>query len=92
MINYHQFLHIQTKGKGLLEITQEVQDFVRDSIIISGLCNMFVRHILVSLIIQENADRPVQRDLEYFLGKLVPENDLGYTHTVESADDIPSHI
>ena len=45
-----------------------------------------------SLLIQENADPDVQNDLEYFLGKLVPENDLGYTHTVEGPDDMPSHI
>ena len=65
---------------------------VHDSKITSGLCNLFVRHTSASLIIQENADPDVQRDLEYFLGKLVPQTDLGYTHTVEGPDDMPSHI
>jgi len=92
MKNYQQVLHIQTTGKGLREITRQVGDVVRDSKITSGLCNLFVRHTSASLIIQENADPDVQRDLEYFLGKLVPETDLGYTHTVEGPDDMPSHI
>ena len=92
MKNYQQVLHIKTTGKGLLEITREVRDVVRDSKITSGLCSLFVRHTSASLIIQENADLDVQRDLEYFLGKLVPETDLGYNHTVEGPDDMPSHI
>ena len=92
MKNYQKVLNIQTKGKGLWEITREVNDVVQDSKINSGLCSLFVQHTSASLIIQENADPDVQSDLEYFLGKLVPENDLGYTHTVEGPDDMPSHI
>ena len=92
MKNYQQVLHIKTKGKGLQEITREVKDVVHDSKINSGICSLFISHTSTSLIIQENADPDVQRDLEYFLGKLVPENDLGYTHTVEGSDDMPSHI
>ena len=92
MGNYQQILNIKTTGKGLREITREVNDVVRDSKIISGLCNLFVRHTSASLIIQENADPDVQSDLEYFFGKLVPENDLVYNHTVEGPDDMPSHI
>ena len=67
MKNYQQVLHIQTTGKGLQEITKEVRDVVRDSKLTSGLCSLFVRHTSASLIIQENADPDVQRDLEYFL-------------------------
>ncbi len=92
MKNYQQVLQIQTTGKGLLEITREVRNVVHDSAITSGFCNLFVRHTSASLIIQENADPDVQRDLEYFLAKLVPETDIGYTHTVEGPDDMPSHI
>ena len=92
MKNYQQVLHINTTGKGLREITKEVRNVVLDSKITSGLCHLFVRHTSASLIIQENADPDVQRDLEYFLGKLVPETDLSYTHTVEGPDDMPSHI
>ena len=92
MKNYQQILHIKTTGKGLREITKDVRDAVHDSKITSGLCHLFVRHTSASLIIQENAAPNVQRDLEYFLGKLVPESDLGYTHTVEVPDYIPSYI
>ena len=65
---------------------------ISESEITSGLCNIFVRHTSASLVIQENADPDVIQDLEYFFGKLVPENDLGYTHTTEGPDDMPSHI
>ena len=92
MKNYQKVLQIKTTGKGLREITREVSDVVIDSKIISGLCNLFLRHTSASLIIQENADPDVQQDLEYFLGKLVPEKDLGYTHTLEGPDDMASHI
>jgi len=92
MHNFQQVLRIQTQGKGLQEITHEVQHIVQASKITCGLCNLFVRHTSASLVIQENADPDVQRDLEYFFGKLVPENDLGYTHTMEGPDDMPSHI
>ena len=92
MHNFQQVLQIQTQIKGLQEITHEVQQVVQVSKITCGLCNLFVRHTSASLVIQENADPDVQRDLEYFFGKLVPENDLGYTHTMEVPDDMPSHI
>jgi secondary thiamine-phosphate synthase enzyme len=92
MHNFQQVLRIQTQGKGLQEITHDVQHVVQASKITCGLCNLFVRHTSASLVIQENADPDVQRDLEYFFGKLVPENDLGYTHTMEGPDDMPSHI
>ena len=89
---FQQVLKIQTRGKGLQEITSEVREVVKASEITSGLCNLFVRHTSSSLVIQENADPDVQKDLEYFFRKLVPENDLGYTHTSEGPDDMPSHI
>ena len=92
MYNFQQVLQIKTQGKSLLEITHEVQQVVQASKINCGLCNLFIRHTSASLVIQENADPDVQRDLEYFFGKLVPENDLGYTHTTEGPDDMPSHI
>ena len=89
---YQQILQIQTLGKGLQVITRKVQQVIRESEITSGLCNLFVRHTSASLVIQENADPDVIKDLEYFFGKLVQENDLGYTHTTEGLDDMPSHI
>jgi secondary thiamine-phosphate synthase enzyme len=92
MHNFQQVLRIQTQGKGLQEITHDVQQVVQASKITYCLCNLFVRYTSESLVIQENADLDVQRDLEYFFGKLVPENDLGYTHTMECPDDMPYHI
>ena len=92
MQNFQQLINIQTQGKGLQEITRQVKLVVQASKITCGLCNLFVRHTSASLVIQENADPDVQMDLEYFFGKLVPENDLGYTHTMEGPDDMPSHI
>ena len=89
---YQQILKIQTSGKGLQEITRKVQQVISESEITSGLCNIFVRHTSASLVIQENADPHVQKDMEYFFGKLVPEKDIGYTHTMEGPDDMPSHI
>ena len=88
---YQQILQIQTSGKGLQEITCKVQQVISESEITSGLCNIFVRHTSASLLIQENADPDVIQDMEYFFLKLVPGNDLGYTHTTEGPD-MPSHI
>ena len=92
MRHFQKFIHIQTRGKGLHEITEKVKEATNESRIISGICNLFIQHTSASLLIQENADPDVQNDLEYFFGKLVPENDLGYSHTIEGSDDMPSHI
>jgi len=92
MKQFQKTIQVETKGKGLHEITQVIEKVVRDSGINSGLCNLFIKHTSASLIIQENADPDVKKDLEYFFGKLVPENDLGYNHTFEGTDDMPSHI
>ena len=89
---FQKAIRIKTKGKGLHEITKHIEKVVEESKINSGLCNLFIQHTSASLLIQENADPDVQKDLEYFFGKLVPENDLGYTHTLEGSDDMPSHI
>jgi secondary thiamine-phosphate synthase enzyme len=85
-------LSVQTKGKGLVEITREVGDVVAQSGIAEGLATVFVRHTSASLVIQENADPSAKRDLEAWLDRLVPEDDPLYTHTIEGPDDAPSHI
>ena len=92
MKQFQQTIQIKTRGKGLHEITKNINKVVKSSSINTGLCNLFIRHTSASLLIQENADPDVQKDLEYFFGKLVPENDLGYNHTNEGTDDMPSHI
>ena len=84
---------VQVKTRrGLNEVTEEVARVVETSGIREGLCTVFVRHTSASLIIQENADPAVQRDLEAFLSRLVPEGDRLYTHTAEGDDDMPSHV
>ncbi len=83
---------VQTRGQGLYEITSHVKRIVEVSGVEEGLCTVFIRHTSASLIIQENADPSVRRDLQAWLNRLVPENDPLYTHTLEGPDDMPAHI
>ena len=85
-------LVLRPEGPGLCEFTREAQELVRNSGVQEGLCTLFVRHTSASLTIQENADTAVQRDLEAWLARLVPEHDSLYTHTAEGPDDMPAHI
>ena len=88
----HQFttsLEISTRGPGLYEFTDAVQEFVRG--IENGLLTCFVRHTSASLLIQENADPDVQKDLRDFFARLAT-NGVNYRHTAEGPDDMPSHI
>ena len=85
-------LRISTKGKGLLDITRDVESVVAQSGVAEGLATVFVRHTSASLLVQENADPSAKRDLEAWLDRLVPEHDPLYTHTIEGPDDIPSHL
>jgi secondary thiamine-phosphate synthase enzyme len=83
---------IRTGGKGLYEFTGEVVSWVRDSGVQQGLLTLHVRHTSASLVIQENADPEVQRDLERFFSRLVPEGDRLFRHTSEGPDDMPAHV
>ena len=85
-------IQVKTNGEELYEITDKVQSVLRESKIDEGLLTVFIQHTSESLTIQENADPSAKRDLEYFLKKLVPQNDPGFTHTFEGPDDMPSHI
>ncbi|KKX29469.1 secondary thiamine-phosphate synthase enzyme YjbQ [Rhizobium sp. LC145] len=89
-------ISISTRGQGLYEFTEAAANFVRSSGIGEGLLTVFVRHTSCSLIIQENADPDVRRDLKTFFSRLVPPtNDasMGWvTHTTEGPDDMPAHI
>jgi secondary thiamine-phosphate synthase enzyme len=78
--------------RGLNEVTGAVARVLEASGIREGLCTVFIRHTSASLVIQENADPAVQRDLEAFLSRLVPEGDPLYTHVAEGDDDMPSHV
>jgi secondary thiamine-phosphate synthase enzyme len=89
-------LTIETKGPGLYEFTREVQGFVAKAGIAAGLLTLFVRHTSCSLLIQENADPDVRRDLDSFFRRLVPSADdpaMAYlVHRDEGPDDMPAHI
>jgi secondary thiamine-phosphate synthase enzyme len=85
-------ISVNTRGQGLVEVTREVADFVGASGMETGLLTVFVRHTSASLIIQENADPDVQRDLLAFFRRLVPEGDPLYIHTAEGPDDMPAHV
>lgn len=85
-------IRLEPARQGLLEITQAVAEVVARSGLSEGLCSLFVQHTSASLLIQENADPSVRQDLEAWLGRLVPENDSLYTHTIEGPDDMPAHL
>lgn len=82
---------IPTRGARLYEFTQDAQAFVAKSGIADGLLTCFVRHTAASLLIQENADPNVQRDLLAAFARLAPE-DFPYRHDEEGPDDMPAHI
>jgi secondary thiamine-phosphate synthase enzyme len=85
-------LQIETRGKALYDISAQVQKLVADSGISSGLATLFIQHTSASLLIQENADTEVQRDLERFFKRLVPDGDPLFRHTEEGPDDMPAHV
>ncbi len=85
-------LSISTKGRGLFEITDQVADLVREAGLKTGLCTLHVQHTSASLLIQENADPGVRRDLDRFFERLVPDGDGLFEHTAEGVDDMPAHI
>ena len=88
----HGDLKVTTRGKGLYEITRDVRQWIAAQQIRDGLCTVFIQHTSASLIIQENADPDVRRDLAEFFERLVPENTPWFRHTTEGPDDMPSHI
>lgn len=87
-----QQIQVDTRGRGTHELTTDVQSIVRQSGITSGTCNAFIRHTSASLVICENADPAVLRDLETFMARLVPDGDPMFTHTAEGPDDMPAHV
>ena len=84
-------LSVQTPGPGLHEITREVAAWARDQGVSTGLLTLFCRHTSASLVIQENADPDVRRDLEDWVAKIAPESP-GYRHQDEGPDDMPAHL
>jgi secondary thiamine-phosphate synthase enzyme len=89
---HQQTLSIATRGRGTYDITAEIQRAVRGSGIRAGLCHCFIRHTSASVILCENADPTVRRDLDAFFERLVPDGDLLYDHQSEGPDDMPAHV
>lgn len=82
----------ETRGRGLLEVTRPVSDWVAEAGLATGLLTVFVRHTSASLLIQENADPDVRGDLNRFFARLVPDGDPLFRHRDEGADDMPAHV
>jgi secondary thiamine-phosphate synthase enzyme len=89
---YHDQLEVRTHGKGLCEITDDVQSKIGKSGVQKGTVTVFVQHTSCSIVVMENADPTARRDLEEFFDRLVPENADYFTHDAEGSDDMPSHI
>jgi secondary thiamine-phosphate synthase enzyme len=85
-------LAFDTPGRGLVEITRPVVEFVDASGFADGLLTLFVRHTSASLLVQENADPVVRADLERFFARLVPDGDALFRHRDEGPDDMPAHV
>jgi secondary thiamine-phosphate synthase enzyme len=85
-------LSVPTSGRGFVDVTREVRGVVAASGISTGVCTMFVRHTSASLVVQENADPAVLRDLATWMERLAPEDSSAYEHDAEGPDDMPSHL
>jgi len=85
-------LVIATRGRGFYEFTDDVQAWIRRAEIETGLLTLHLQHTSASLLIQENADPEVRRDLERFFARLVPDGDRLFRHTCEGDDDMPAHV
>ena len=83
---------VGTSGKGLYEVTSDVARWIEEQDVSQGLLTIFIRHTSASLLIQENADPDVMRDLDSFFSRIAPEDDSLYRHSAEGPDDMPAHI
>jgi secondary thiamine-phosphate synthase enzyme len=92
VINHQQTLSIHTKGRGLYDVTSQVRRVVDAARVSTGLCTCFLRHTSASLVIQENADPAVLRDLERWIERVAPEDARAYEHDAEGLDDMPAHL
>lgn len=91
-MTYQATLDLQTPGRSTTDITAELESCVQLAEIHTGSCHLFLQHTSASLLVTENADPRVRRDLEAFLARMVPDGDSLYTHTSEGPDDMPAHV
>lgn len=92
MLQWQKEIDIETGGAGLYDITDRVTGMVNSAAVETGLAHLFCRHTSASLLIQENADPDVQRDLVAFFKRLVPDGDPLFVHRSEGPDDMPAHV
>ena len=85
-------LHIETRTRGLTDITARIRGFLNESPVQTGLLTLWCRHTSASLLVQENADPDVRADLETFFARIAPEGRGLYVHDAEGPDDMPAHI
>ena len=85
-------LTIATRGRGLYEFTDEIERWIAERQLRDGLLPLHLRHTSASLLIQENADPDVRRDLDAFFQRLAPDGDRLFIHTAEGDDDMPAHV
>jgi secondary thiamine-phosphate synthase enzyme len=91
-MHYSKTISVRTRARGSYEITSEVQRIVADAGVADGLCTVFVHHTSASLMVCENADPSVLRDLDMFMARLVRDGDPSFTHTTEGDDDMAAHV
>src|ERR1043165_9270365 len=89
--SFHELV-IATRKRGLTDFTDEVEKWIGKNGFKDGLLTLHLRHTSASLLIQENADPDVRRDLEHFFARLAPDGDPLFVHTAEGDDDMPAHI
>jgi secondary thiamine-phosphate synthase enzyme len=85
-------LRVETKGRGIYDLSNDVQRVVGSSGVDTGMCHVFICHTSASLMLCENADPAVMRDLETFMSRQVPDGDPMFTHRSEGPDDMPAHV
>ena len=85
-------IQVETRGKGLYSITDQIRGLLKDWGIKEGMCYLFIPHTSASLAINESYDPSARQDLEVFLERLIPEGEAWYRHTTEGVDDSPSHM
>ncbi len=85
-------IEVATTGRGTYELTKRVAEAVRASRVATGLCHVFTTHTSASLMICENADPDVRRDLETFMADIAPDGDPRFVHRAEGPDDMPAHV
>ena len=92
MIYFQEQIDLKTSARGTYEVSEAVQDIVRNSAVTTGLCHVFIHHTSASLILCENADPTVRRDLEEFMSRIAPDGDPMFQHDTEGPDDMPAHV